>query len=161
MFSWPSATWGWSSAGITGGIFVSHGVYHRRFSKQSEDLCHQRVTIVFLSLSSGDICGINKTGHHGEGVCMCSLAVFAVSLLCGLCQCVFISLLIADGFLFSIREVSDCLKGLPFTCLKSQNRRERKLRWDRARSFDSTTSASFQWSWNSSVNSSDTVRRKA
>lgn len=161
MFFWTSTTWGWSSAGITDGMFVSHGVYRRRFSKQCEDLRHQRVTIVFLSLSSGDICGKKKTGHHGERVCVCSLAVFAVLLLCGLCQCVFISLLIADGFLFSIREVSDCLKVLPFTCMKSQNRRERKLRWDRTRSFDSTTSAFFQWSWNFSVNSSNTVRRKA
>lgn len=94
------------------------------FSKQRENLCHQRVTIVCLSLSSAGIHGMNRTGHHG-GVC-CSLAIFAVLVLCGLCQCVFISLLIADVFLFSTQGNAWLSNSVTFSPVLSQRKEQRE-----------------------------------
>jgi len=99
-------------------VFIIQG-----FSKQCKNLCHWRVTIVCLSLSSAGIHGVNKTGHHGGG---CSLAIFAVLVLCGLCQYVFISLLREHVFLFSIQGNVWLSKSGTFSPVLSQKKEQRE-----------------------------------
>lgn len=127
------------------------------FSKQSENLHHRKVTIGCLSLCAG-IYGMNKTGHHGGGWGDCSLAIFAVLILCGPCQCVFISLFTASVVLFFIQG-NFWLSKSAFSPAWSQ-RTETMLIWDRSRSFGSATFAFLQWSWNYLMNSSSIVRKK-
>lgn len=79
--------------------------------------------MVCLSLSSAGIYGMNKTGHHGARG---SLAIFAVLVLCGLCQCLFISLLIADVFLFSIQGNAWLSKSVTFSPVLSQRKEQRE-----------------------------------
>lgn len=56
----------------------------------------------------------------------CSLAIFAVLVLCGLCQCVFISLLIPDEVLFSNQENVWLSKSVTFSPVLSQREEQRE-----------------------------------
>lgn len=91
------------------------------FSKQCENLCHQRYNSIFVTL----ICciyGMNKMGHCEWGG---SLAIFAVLALCGLCQYAFRSLLIDDVSLFSIWGNVWLFKRVVFSPVLSQREEQR------------------------------------
>lgn len=81
------------------------------------------VTIVYLSLSSAGIYGMNEMGHCGWG---CSLVIFAVLALCGLCQYACISLLI-DVLSFSIWGNVWLFKRVVFSPVLSQRKEQSKL----------------------------------
>lgn len=103
-------------------------VCHPRFSKALwESLSPESYNGVFVT----HICWhlwYEQDRALGRGVRR-FLAIFAVLVLCGLCQCVFISLLIADVVLFSIQGNVWQSKSVTFSPVLSQ----RKESWDRTR----------------------------
>lgn len=101
------------------------------FSKQCENLHHQRVTIVCLSLSSASVDGVNKTGHHVWGGLFCYIC--CLSLVWSLPMCVYFPF---DSWCVFILHSGKCLFVLKCYLLPILNqRKEQRESWDRTRSF--------------------------